>query len=555
MVWGALVLVVTLRLLFPPPPKEPNPPPGDNFDRGRQFRRPPTPLHVPLAEVPADLWRFHIEVKEEDVDKLRGYSWRGWGGQAQTGERPEVLATIREGGVVYTNVALHLKGSAGSFRSVDDKPALTLSFSKHAKGQQFRGFTKFSLNNSVQDPSYISEIVCRELFQAAGVPVPAATHATVVFNGRDLGLYVLAEGWGKPFLRKHFKEVGGNLYDGGFVKDIDTPLDTNSGDRPGDRSDLDRLIEIAYDSDQARRYERLAEVLDLDRFYSFVALEIMTCHWDGYAMNRNNYRVFNDQSTGRMVFMPHGLDQMFGVFQSTPDSTIRPGFRGLVAQAAFATREGSKALLERIGTLHTNLFLTERLTNRVQELAARLRPTLLAYSPDLAQEHAYHVAELTRRITERTRSISEQLAAPSELLEFDTNGVALLEDWEPRASSRGRATVEFDRGERDGRSVLRIAAGPGGGAGVWRTRVLLGPGQYRLEAEVQTVEVGGNGGVLLGQSSSRRGDWRSCDEGWTPLVYNFSVDQLQVELELMCAFRAGRGEAWFDARSLRLVRE
>jgi len=360
--------------------------------------------------VPADLWRIQIEIAPADVEKLRGYHWRGWGGQRQ--ERPEVLVTVREGRIVHTNVALHLKGAAGSFRPFDDKPALTLSFTKHVPGRRFHGYGKISLNNSVQDPSYLSEVISRELFEAAGVPVPRADHATVLINGRDLGLYVLTEGWGKPFLRRYFRNVSGNLYDGGFVQDITGELDTNSGDHAPDRSDLNRLAEAAAESDAARRWERLRQVLDLDRFLSFMAVEIMTCHWDGYALNRNNYRVFHDLEADRMVFMPHGLDQMFGVARSFPGSSIRPPMQGLVAQAVITTPTGRERYLERIATLRTNVFDEHNLTNRVHELSRRIRPTLAAYAPDLAQEHDTHVANLCERIVARARSISAQLASP-----------------------------------------------------------------------------------------------------------------------------------------------
>ena len=49
-------------------------------------------------------------------------------------------------------------------------------------------------NNSVQDSTYLSEKICREMFEAAGVPSPRAGHAVVEFDGRLLGLYVLVEG-------------------------------------------------------------------------------------------------------------------------------------------------------------------------------------------------------------------------------------------------------------------------------------------------------------------------------------------------------------------------
>jgi len=39
------------------------------------------------------------------------------------------------------------------------------------------------VHHSVQDSSYLCEIISRELFEAAGIPVPRADHATVIVNG------------------------------------------------------------------------------------------------------------------------------------------------------------------------------------------------------------------------------------------------------------------------------------------------------------------------------------------------------------------------------------
>ena len=68
-----------------------------------------------------------------------------------------VAATVSEGAVVYPQVAVHLKGSLGSFRPFDDKPALTLDFSRFQNGRKFHGLRRFHLNNSVEDPSYVNE--------------------------------------------------------------------------------------------------------------------------------------------------------------------------------------------------------------------------------------------------------------------------------------------------------------------------------------------------------------------------------------------------------------
>src|SRR5260370_39348115 len=73
--------------------------------------------------------RIRILIPNSGLSALRNTGW----GNGQ--ERPRVKAIVREGGRVYTNVEVHLKGAAGSFRPVDDNPGLTLDFEKNAPGQ------------------------------------------------------------------------------------------------------------------------------------------------------------------------------------------------------------------------------------------------------------------------------------------------------------------------------------------------------------------------------------------------------------------------------------
>ena len=86
-----------------------------------------------------------------------------------------------------------------------------------------------------------------------------------------------------------------------------------------------------------KRIEPLVPVLDIDRFISMIVLDSLLWNWDGYSINHNNYRVFSDLDSGKMVFMPHGLDQMFW----RPEGPIMPGGGGLVAQAVLGSREGA----------------------------------------------------------------------------------------------------------------------------------------------------------------------------------------------------------------------
>jgi hypothetical protein len=481
---------------------------------------------------------------------LRG---TGWGNGEQ---RPVVKATIQEGGVLYTNVAVHLKGAAGSFRSVDDDPCFTLNFEKFASGQSFHGLHKLSLNNSVQDPSYMTEKICRELFEAAGVPAPRAGYAKLQLNGRDLGLRVLVEGWSKQFLKRYFKDTRGNLYDGGFLQDITDSLEVNSGDDPKDHSDLRALASACRENDPAKRFSRLEQVLDMDRFLSFVAIDIMECDWDGYPMNRNNWRLFHDLGSNKMVFLPHGLDQMFGVERTTPECPIIPYLHGMVARAVIDTTEGKRRYLARMTELYTNVFRVDAILRRVDELTAVIRPVIAESGNQDARNHDQSVQWLKERIKMRDESLRRQLRAVTPAV-FDADGTLHLAGWRQR---RVAGVPEFqDKQANTNKAVLYIGALHGEIVGAWTTRVRLESGSYRFVGMVRTRNVDkrtgeaeGGAGLHTSGGSVPPGVLGNVD--WREFVYPFRVSDDGEEEELVCELRASQGECWFEPTTLRLVK-
>src|SRR4051812_31300827 len=88
----------------------------------------PDPTPVPLKGQPAERARFFkgdkvydlvIELDKANLDSLRREP------------RKYAKATLKEGDkVVGTDVGIHLKGAAGSFRGIDEKPGLTLNMDK-----------------------------------------------------------------------------------------------------------------------------------------------------------------------------------------------------------------------------------------------------------------------------------------------------------------------------------------------------------------------------------------------------------------------------------------
>jgi hypothetical protein len=493
---------------------------------------------------------LEIEISPEGMKVLENYR-QVWGQPRP--ERIDVKATVREGRAVYTNVALHLKGSY-TFQAIDEKPSLTLNFDKFVSGQRFRGLDKIHLNNSVQDPTYLCEKLARELFTAAGVPAARIGHARVSLNGRPLGFYVLVEGYNKRFLKRHFKSTQGNLYDGGSGGDIAKALEVDSGEHPEDRSDLAGLLAATRETNATVRLARLEQVLDVDRFLTFAALEVLLQHWDGYCLGPNNFRLFHDADRDKMVFLPHGLDQILGVGLS-PTATITPQWDGVVARALFSTPEGRRRYFARLTQLLTNQFRVETMMARVDQMAGALASSVPPGTLEVP-EFQRAVTGIRARITRRAESVRQQLDHPEKPLAFDVNGVAPLAGWQFKRSSRG--AVNGTRGRTGNRESLEVRiAGGTWTSGSWRKLVLLEAGQYELIGLARTAGLpdgATNSGVILRVSGERDSAGLMTNGDWTPLHYGFELPGL-INAELVCEFRGPEGTGTFDASSLALRRK
>ena len=458
--------------------------------------------------------------------------------------RKYVRSTVKAGDTVLTNVAIRLKGM-GSFQGLDAKPSFAVKFDEFAPDQEYMGLQKVMLNNSSQDGTYLAELMGLSLFRDAGLPCARVTHAYVQLNGRDLGLYVVVEAINKDFLRQHFKSAKGNLYEA-YLADIDSNMDLDNGEST-DQSDRKALLEAAKIADPAKRLEALRKVMDVDRFISHLALEMFTSHTDGYAINRNNYRIYHDPTTDKFVFLTHGIDWAFG----NTGVSIWPPMNSILVKAILQTPEGRSTYRERVGQLYTNVFKVDVLTKRVDEAAAKLKAA--ARNPNEAKAVDGYAAEMRNRITARAKNIANQLAAPAPLpLRFDSSGFAQVSGWQTRQES---PQTKIEQKTEAGKKVLSIS---GSGVASWRTRVLLEPGKYRFQGEAkaqgiapQDSDVGSGAGLRI--SGGKRTNKLVGDKDWTPLEYAFEVP-VDTEVELVCELRATKGQVWFDASSLRLSR-
>lgn len=339
---------------------------------------------------------LELEIGPKEMDSLRREP------------RKYVKAQLKEEGkVVGKDLGVHVKGAAGSTRGIDDKPGLTLNMDKFDVPQRFHGMDKFHLANSVQDGSYLSELICGELMRAAGVPASRVHHVVVSINGKKKGLYYLKEGYDGAFLARHFDGRDGNFYDGGFLRDIDQPAQLISGrDDVKDQKDLKALVTACREGNAEKRWEKLEKLLEMDKFLAYLCLEAICWDWDGYPMNRNNYRIYHDPKKDKITFIPSGMDQMFG----DPRGPILPGYQGMVANAVINTPEGRKRYFQKMADIMKTAYNVETLLKRLDELEARITPVLLTIDIGAGRDYKNQVNRLRDAIKVRAKTVEEQLA-------------------------------------------------------------------------------------------------------------------------------------------------
>ena len=307
-------------------------------------------------------------------------------------------ATVTIDGETHTEVGVRKKGFLGS--QSETKPSLKLRFDKYVDGQTLGGvIERMTLNNSKQDVSMVNTCLAYQVFAAAGLPASRCNFATVSVNGKNLGLYVHVEEIKKPMLARHFDSAEGNLYEGNisdFTPEYRGTIEKKTNEDEDDWSDVDAVVGALQDPSDGG-LEALGKAVDLDRFLTFWATEVLAGHWDGYAGNRNNYHFYREPD-GPFVFIPWGVDDVFH-FKDDPNpfDEISDPPPSVLALSAIPNRlynnpDWRLKYAERLKYLLESVWLEDGLLASIDEMAA------------IVQEHSLpKVKDTAAKDTERVR--------------------------------------------------------------------------------------------------------------------------------------------------------
>ncbi len=481
--------------------------------------------------------RLDLTITKEDIDKLTREP------------RNLVSLTISEPGQPsLIKCSVKLKGSAGSFRQItEDRPGFSLRTAKTKKTQEFHGLTKFMLNNCAQDGSMLHELMAGEMARSVGVPASRCTHAFVSLNGKKLGTYVLKEGFNRDFLTKFFKDTSGHLYDGGFCQEINPNLEVDHGD-PDEKVRLTELIGATGEKNPALRQQRMERILDIDAYFRHLALENILCHWDGYSFNRNNYRIYEDPSTGKFYFILHGMDQVFGdarwdVFRD-PSSAV--------SNALWDNRAMRERYRTQFQLVYDKSFRNTDWATRTLEVAAAAKAKLMPIDPEEAKRFDGRGKEAANQIRARMDGLRNRLADIQSIRQAGGK-IALGKYTWAWSSDKGQAKeTSFE-----GRDCFVLNAGAEMKVD-YRLKLAVSPGRYRFTGQIKTKNIVGppgdkESGAYLRLSGARgMAGTLGTTPGWIPVSFEFSADEN--DPVLVIELKATAGQVGFAKDSLTLTR-
>ena len=299
------------------------------------------------------------------------------------GPRPRAFtyqpAMVTIDGKRFEDAEVRKKGFKGTM--TPQKPSLKVRL--HTD-DSIDGVRRLTLNNSAQDGNFVTTCLAYGLFAAAGLPAPRCGYAHVRVNGVDMGVYVHVESIRKPMIERTFGHFEGHLYE-------NTMADFQAGTlQIFERKNKEEIeprpellgIQQALDGPDDKLFEALGAWVDLDAFFTYWAMEVLTGHWDGYTGNRNNNYAFFDSKSGKLSFIPWGADATFsgpwnfwGPFLNESASLPRAVYaHGRISKRLYATKEGRKRYFARLGQLLDSVWDETTILAQIDVMKARIGP-------------------------------------------------------------------------------------------------------------------------------------------------------------------------------------
>ena len=290
-----------------------------------------------------------------------------------------VEASVSIDGVEFPGVGIRKKGFIGSQNST--RPSLKIKLNHLDKEGQIDGLTNLTFNNNQQDVSLISQFMGYSLFNAAGLPAPRCAYANLTVNGQDLGIYAHVERVHRPLLKRAFGNDNGVLYEGTVVDFYPGWLDSfehKLGSDQAGREKIQQLIDVLNNPDENIE-SSVGELVDLESFYTFWAMEGLLSFWDGYSGNRNNFFIYLNPETDKFHFIPWGADSLFERYSPIRDDRRDPvsvKTQGLISHRLYQMKSGRQRYRQALEEIMAQNWDDSALLAETERIETLIKPYL-----------------------------------------------------------------------------------------------------------------------------------------------------------------------------------
>lgn len=310
-----------------------------------------------------------------------------WDSFIETCEDEEyVTCTVVVDEEAYKNVGIRAKGNT-SLSSVaasgSDRYSFKIEFDHYQDGYSYYGLDKLSLNNIIQDNTYMKDYLTYQMMSEFGVDAPLSSYVYITVNGEDWGLYLAVEAVEESFLSRNYGNSYGELYkpdslsmgggsdkkmdfdasqmpnQGGIPEGFDPSQIANQGNMAenfdlgnkaggfgGMGSDDVKLKYIDEDPDsysnifdnaktditlvdkkrlinslyKLSKQEDLDSVVDIEEVIRYFVVHNFVCNSDSYTGSMiHNYYLY--ENDGKLSMIPWDYNLAFGSFQASSDAT------------------------------------------------------------------------------------------------------------------------------------------------------------------------------------------------------------------------------------------
>lgn len=242
----------------------------------------------------------------------------------------------------YNNVAIRAKGNT-SLTQVEsygnNRYSFKLKFDHYDSTKNYYGLDKLSLNNIIQDNTYMKEYLTYQMMHSIDADAPLCSYVNITVNGENWGLYLALESVEDSYLERNYGSDYGELYKpesmsegggqgaGGEGSDdvklvySDDEYDSYANIFDNAKTDItdtdkDRLIEALK---QLNSGENIEDVVDLESVIKYFVVHNFVCNFDSYTGTMiHNYYLYEED--GKLSMIPWDYNLAFGGFQDVKDA-------------------------------------------------------------------------------------------------------------------------------------------------------------------------------------------------------------------------------------------